>query len=47
MENRKEYIVDLFKKYRSILKGPDWEMMPPHEDWEPDQQKGVEEPPGT
>ncbi|PWI48624.1 hypothetical protein CEE45_05895 [Candidatus Heimdallarchaeota archaeon B3_Heim] len=45
MEKRKEYIADLFKKYRSILKGPDWETMPPHEDWEPDQQKGVEEPP--
>lgn len=45
MENRKEYIIKLFEKYRSLLKGPDWDTMPPLEDWESDQQKGVEEPP--
>ena len=45
MENRKEYIIELFKKNRGYLKGPDWDTMPPLEDWESDQQKGVEEPP--
>ena len=45
MENRKDYIKDLFKTYRAFLKGPDWETTPPHEDWESDQQKGMAEPP--
>jgi SagB-type dehydrogenase family enzyme len=45
MTERKDYIIELFKKNRAILKGPDWETLPPVEDWESDQQKGVEEPP--
>ncbi|MHA1978443.1 MAG: SagB/ThcOx family dehydrogenase [Candidatus Hodarchaeales archaeon] len=45
MENRKDYIRELIKKYRAFTKGPNWETMPPHEDWESDQQKGIEAPP--
>jgi len=45
MENRKDYIIELFKRNRAFLQGIDWDTMPPHEDWEPDQQKGLEEPP--
>ncbi len=45
LEKRKDYIIEIFKKNRALLKGPDWETMPPHEDWESDQQKGIEEPP--
>ncbi|MHA1995876.1 MAG: SagB/ThcOx family dehydrogenase [Candidatus Hodarchaeales archaeon] len=45
MKNRKDYIIKLFKKNRTFIKGFDYETMPPHEDWESDQQKGVDEPP--
>ncbi len=45
MKDRKEYIIELIKKNRDFMKEPDWESVPPHEDWESDQQKGVAEPP--
>jgi SagB-type dehydrogenase family enzyme len=41
---RKKYIKDIIIQNRDFLKAPDWEKMPPNEDWQSDQQLGVNPP---